>query len=63
MDVKTPYEKNNNRGDEHEGDENHNSEGVIFVDRPNLNSDELLRACQFHWLEILKQLLKLCKVS
>ena len=43
MDVKTPYEKDDDWGDEHEEDENDYSKRVIFVDRPNLNSDEILR--------------------
>ena len=62
--MSKPYEKNDDRGDKHEGDENHDSERVIFVDRPNLNSDEFLKACQLHrWLEISKQFLRLCRVS
>ena len=37
-----PDEKNNDRRDEHEGDENDDSERIIFVDRPNFSSDEIL---------------------
>ena len=37
-----PDEKDNNRRDEHEGDENNDSERIIFVDHPNFSSDEIL---------------------
>ena len=44
-----PDEKDNNRRDEHEGDENDDSERIIFVNRPNFSSDEILSQLHIDW--------------